>query len=293
MGKSFVDSIRNSFHTNVEITILLLLAIPLFIFIILTKIFQENYFDHNTMNSVISLYTSVLVIAMTYYIYEHHKKESNKFEEIKAVLKENSNKFEEVKRIEIEGGTKLMDQCKFYSSLGNAMEKAREKTLLMYLEPSPPEKQSIRIPEKINYFKNKTKLLRDRPQLNIDQIISIENVDKFEWVKTILEDFKGRKGFNLKYIGWIYDNINNSLRLEKVDGLSVQLIDNEHAFIISVRQARTFNFHQDCWTNDKNIITSLQYYFEETWSNAISLMTDGEVNMQNLDNLTKAIEKRF
>jgi hypothetical protein len=60
----------------------------------------------------------------------------------------------------------------------------------------------------------------------------------------------------------------------------------------NVRQSRTFNNHQDCWTNDKNIVTSLQFYFEEIWANAISLMTDGVTNIQNFEKIGMAIEKK-
>lgn len=82
------------------------------------------------------------------------------------------------------------------------------------------------------------------------------------------------------------------MRPDKVDGLSVQIIDYEQVFVVSVRQSRTFNNHQDCWTNDKNIVTFLQFYFEEIWANAISLMTDGITNIQNFEKIGMAIEKK-
>jgi hypothetical protein len=287
----FVDSIKRSSHGSIEVTILLLLSIPLFIYILLSKVLSDH-FDENMVSFGIPLYTSILVIALTYYVYEHHRKESHRSTTVIGMLEKQSKKLDEVKRIEIEGSTKLMNQSKFYENIEKAMRNVREKALLMYLEPDPPESQSIRIPEKIRYFKNKLEILQDRPHVNIDQIVSIENLEKYEWVKTILGEYEGRRGFDLKCIGWIKDNGNGSLRLDKVDGLSVQIIDYEQVFIISVRQSRTFNYHQDCWTNDKNIVTSLQYYFEEIWANAISLMTDGVLNVQNLEKLGKAIEKR-
>lgn len=291
MKNRFADSIRRSSHGSIEVTILLLLSIPLFIYILLSKVLSEH-FDENIVSFGIPLYTAILVIALTYYIYEHHRKESNRSTTVIEMLEKQSKKLDEVKRIEIEGATKLMNQSKFYEHLEKAMRNVREKALLMYLEPNSPESQSIRIPEKIRYFKNKLEILRGHPHANIDQIVSIENLEKYQWVKTILSEYEGRKGFDLKCIGWIKDNGNGSLRLDKVDGLSVQIIDYEQVFVVSVRQSRTFYNHQDCWTNDKNIVTSLQYYFEEIWANAISLMTDGVTNIQNLEKIGMAIEKR-
>ena len=88
-----------------------------------------------------------------------------------------------------------MNQSKFYEHIEKTMRNIMEKALLMYLEPDPPESQSIRIPEKIRYFKNKSEILRDNPHANIDQIVSIENLEKYEWVKTILDEYRGKEGF--------------------------------------------------------------------------------------------------
>ena len=70
-----------------------------------------------------------------YYIYEHHRKESNKSTTVIEMLEKQSKKLDEVKRIEIEGATKLMNQSKFYEHIEKTMRNIMEKALLMCLEP--------------------------------------------------------------------------------------------------------------------------------------------------------------
>ena len=118
----------------------------------------------------------------------------------------NSESIQEIKNLLLQKEKPLnLEQDEFYELLREKLIQANEEACLMYYEPYPPTKAQ-RFKNKERYFQEKYEIItRKNKGFLVKQIVSIENKEKYEWVKeSLIYLFEGVASFDLKCVGIKY-----------------------------------------------------------------------------------------
>ena len=234
-------------------------------------------------------------------------------QEINDISEDNNKILKNVKRIELQEVSKNVKQSEFYMEIKDSLQKSNHKVYLMYLEPfipnqsyeqadipyEQPYEQADIIKEKVDYFRDKNTILEKKfknDSFQLYQILSIENPDKLRMALDMIKKFKNQKNFNLNCVGFsTHDNM--LIQEEKIEGLSIQIIDESKVFIISRRIKRPKEAETDYISSSYHLLQVLRGYYNEIWDSSIPIVNCGilvinkKTGKYYIDEITELINK--
>lgn len=156
----------------------------------------------------------------------------------------------------------------FYSLWAAQITTAQNNIDVTHLGPEPPRNRHGR--EEVKYFREMKKLYKESKA----QIRRVERltVDKLEWIKKLVEDFRGVPNFSLRAY-------HDPSEFEMPMALSVCRIDDRYAWIVAAAEHESTANYRDLLIAGKDTVDLVRRYFHDRlWERGLKIIDHGVVN---------------
>lgn len=156
----------------------------------------------------------------------------------------------------------LATDTEFYAHLTKSRNEAKKVVYLTQLDPWPPKNYENQNSTRKSYFEMDVQYLNDHPNVLVYRILSIETVEKLEWVKGLIQATSGYSNFFLAYVN--IDSIQDSVPFPKM--LSLQIIDKEEVFCLNPRFSHMPRDYEPCYRfKNKDVAEIYVDYYQKIW----------------------------
>lgn len=176
----------------------------------------------------------------------------------------------------LEEGTKgvarirMFEKDDFYSEWRGALEAAKVAHI-MYMDVVPPGGPAGSV--KGAYYDNFVKLVRKSGTTT--RRLDRAHQATWPWIEQVVEGLGSQSTFS--YAVWTGDE----------PGLSVQILDDEHTFLVAIGRQVAYSGKRDAHVQSKEFGAAWLHYYNHLWSKSVVLIDRGRINTGNLENLRK------
>jgi hypothetical protein len=176
----------------------------------------------------------------------------------------------------------------FYENLIKANENAKQRIWLMNLQDYSPYYYGGK--NRINYYDSLMKITLAKENVDVRRIMRIPTIEKLEWLKKLIKETEHISNFHIAYL-------NNSSRCPKSLMISVQIIDDQIAFLINPQKNTSAMIFNQCYQiNNHEIVCAYIEYYMTLWDEIIGMnningftIKNGVANL-DYSNIYKRIE---
>lgn len=182
----------------------------------------------------------------------------DEIKEIEPIVKSLSSEIRNFNNASIEVLSQHED---FYYKLNKCRLGATREVLLTQLDPNPPESYEDESKRK-SYFASDIEYAKSHPNVTIKRILSIETIEKMEWVRGLIDATKDLPNLFLAFVN--IENITKERPFPKM--LSLQIIDGNEVFVLNPQYSYMPKSYQSCfYLKNKDVAKIFVDYHTSIW----------------------------
>lgn len=169
----------------------------------------------------------------------------------------------------------------FYDRFAVSVRSAIRRVDISYLHnKSPYSSQDSR---KRGYYDEMVNIIKKRKAVNYKRLIRAVP-DNVNWIDKMMKDFKGVANFSLACI------LDQCPEEESVEAVSVQLIDDNVTYLVSVGEQKQRRDPRDVYVESEEFNVLWTRYYQRLWEKSELIIDEGNINKKNFRNVQSHIE---
>lgn len=156
----------------------------------------------------------------------------------------------------------------FFELLETYASSARQRVDLTYFDNRPPDQ--VRTHRGKQYYNNLIGIIRRNPSVHFRRIVRA-NAAMLPWIASQIEDLKGQSNFSLAF----YREL--SPAGPEIDAITVQLIDDEFTFLVSLGTQRSSRTPRDIVVRSSIFNEMWTRYYDMLWSRSVVVLERGAI----------------